>query len=335
MNYAGAPGLELGGENTELDPRVIADLPPGCRVTSTEGHGVSFWAHTGQINVVLPNGDQQAFFMKVLSGDTGRNMVHSEFESMKTIYALVPDFAPKPLAWGTYESRPDTHYFLCEFRDILDNVMPEPTRFASRLAYLHQTSQSPTGKFGFHLPTYSGNLPQMTDWEASWETFFAKNLKFALDFEIKAKGHDPEFDTLVPAIFDKVIPRLLRPLESEGRSLKPSLVHGDLWYANSGVDADTDEPIIFDACCFYAHNEYEFGQWMPSCNRFGAEYIAAYYDIVTISPPEEDFQGRLDLYKLRFNTHVSALFKDNDALREQMLGDMRDLVARYASSEQT
>ncbi|KAI3390460.1 hypothetical protein diail_9577, partial [Diaporthe ilicicola] len=165
-------------------------------------------------------------------------MVHSEFESIKTIYKLTPDFAPKPLAWGTYDTVPDTHFFLCEFRDIIDDI-----------------SQSPTGKFGFHLPTYSGSLPQMTEWESSWETFFAKNLKFALDFEIKAKGYDPEFDDLVPAIFDKVIPRLLCPLESDGRSVKPSLVQGDLWYANSGVDANTGAPLVFDACCFYAHNE--------------------------------------------------------------------------------
>jgi len=68
-----------------------------------------------------------------------------------------------------------------------------------------------------------------------------------------------EFDVLIPTLFDKVIPRLLRPFESEGRSVKPSLVYGDLWYANSGIDVATNESLIFDACCFYAHNEYEFG----------------------------------------------------------------------------
>lgn len=133
--------------------------------------------------------------------------------------------------------------------------MPDPHKFASRLARLHQSSKSPNGKFGFHMTTFSGNLPQMTEWESSWEAFFAKNLRFALDLEIEAKGYDAEFDVLVPAIFERVIPRLLRPLETDGRSIKPSLIHGDLWYANSGMDVDTDEPLVFDACCFYAHNE--------------------------------------------------------------------------------
>lgn len=84
-----------------------------------------------------------------------------------------------------------------------------------------------------------------------------KNMKQVLELELETKGPDPEFDMLVPALFDKVIPRLLRPLESEGRSVKPSLVHGDLWYANSGIDVVTDESLVFDACSFYAHNECE------------------------------------------------------------------------------
>jgi len=37
---------------------------------------------------------------------------------------------------------------------------------------------------------------------------------------------------------------------------------------------------------------------MPACNKFGAEYIAAYNSLVPISPPVEEFQGRLDLYRL-------------------------------------
>ena len=184
-------------------------------------------------------------------------MMHGEFESMKIIHNLAPDFAPRPIAWGTYKSISNTHFFLCEYKEMIGD-MPDPHKFASRLAALHQNSESPTGKFGFHITTYSGNLPQMNDWEDSWEVYFAKCLRKALDLELEAKGDDPEFRVLVPTIFDKVIPRLLRPLETEGRSIKPSLVHGDLWYANSGIDIDSDESLIFDACSFYAHNECEF-----------------------------------------------------------------------------
>ena len=230
------------------------ELPKGCRVVSTEGHGVSFWANTGRIDIELADGSPQSFFIKVISNESGKEMMHGEFESMSTIHNLLPDFVPEPMAWGTYDTIPDTHFFLCHFREMIDE-MPDPQRFTARLAALHEKSRSPEGKFGFHVTTYTGNLPQANGWEASWETYFAKSMRRALDLELEAKGPDPEFDTLVPVLFDKVIPRLLRPLESDGRSVKPSLVHGDLWYANSGIDVGTGESLIFDACSFYAHNE--------------------------------------------------------------------------------
>lgn len=220
----------------------------------TEGHGVSFWSNTGRISVELTDGTSLSFFIKVISDDVGRKMMHGEYESMKAIHKLLPDFVPKPIAWGTYASVPNTHFFLCHFKDMTDE-MPDPDQFTERLAALHQDSKSPNGQFGFHMTTYSGNLPQMNDWETSWETYFTKRMRLALELELEAKGPDSEFDTLIPVLFEKVIPRLLRPLESEGRSVKPSLVHGDLWYANSGIDVDTGKSLIFDACSFYAHNE--------------------------------------------------------------------------------
>ena len=132
-------------------------------------------------------------------------MLHTEFESLKAIFSLVPNFVPQPIAQGTYDTIPDTHFLLCQYREMIDEF-PEPHRFTDFLALLHRKSTSPEGMFGFHETTYMGNLPQMTDWEPLWETVFAKSLKLALKLEVEAKGRDPEFDILVPIIFDKVIP---------------------------------------------------------------------------------------------------------------------------------
>lgn len=265
------------GNNHELDPNIVAGiyikhripilqltlttgLPHNPRVVSTSRHGSSYWDNTltGRINVIQEDDTPQSYFIKVLTQDRGKSILHGEYESMKKIHAVVPDYVPKPIVWGTYKHDPDTHFFICEYREmnLARDRMPDPAPFAERLAALHQRSEAPNnGQFGFHVPTYSGYLPQYTGWEESWEVFFAKSLRVALDMEVKAKGHDAEFERLVPAIFEGVIPRLLRPLQSEGRSVKPSLVHGDLWYGNSGVDKETGECLVFDACCFYAHHE--------------------------------------------------------------------------------
>lgn len=238
-------------------------LPEGSKVISTEDHGVSFWARTGRIDVSLPDGTPQSFFIKVISKERGRNMTIGEFESMVAIHDTLPQFVPKPIACGTYTSIPDTHFFLCVFREMTDD-MPEPHQFAALLSTLHQKSVSPTGKFGFHITTCAGNLPQFVGWEDSWETFFTKSMRWSLDLEIERKGRSEEVDVLSRALFDKVIPRLLRPLENDGRTVKPSLIHGDLWYANAGLDLDDGQPLVFDACCFFAHNECEFSSW-TSC----------------------------------------------------------------------
>ena len=99
-----------------------------------------------------------------------------------------------------------------------------------------------------------GPLPQDNRWCRTWEEYFVQGMKRMLDLEKAAQGPDEELDGLVLKLYDKVIPRLLRPLTLLG-SIEPVLVHGDMWYGNCGVDDQTNKPIVFDACAFWAHNE--------------------------------------------------------------------------------
>lgn len=69
------------------------------------------------------------------------------------------------------------------------------------------------------------------------------------------QGLDEEMDVLLTAMFDKVILRLLRPMETAGRKIKPVLCHGDLWHGNVRMDKATGQPILYDATAFYGHSE--------------------------------------------------------------------------------
>jgi protein-ribulosamine 3-kinase len=64
---------------------------------------------------------------------------------------------------------------------------------------------------------------------------------------IEQLSQDPNEKVLAVAepFFEKVLPRLLRPLENRGRTIKPCLVNGDLWYGNATMDAKTDLPNHF------------------------------------------------------------------------------------------
>jgi protein-ribulosamine 3-kinase len=183
-------------------------------------------------------------------------MVKGEYASMRALSDISPNFVPHPVGHGTYESDPDNHFLLCNFIDMADEL-PEVVDFCTKLADLHCRSmdKSPNGQFGFEVTTYNGNLPQKNDWNESWEFFFILGLEHMFALEEQVQGPSERIKELLPALYEKVVPRLLRPLETEGRTLRPCLVHGDLWDWNVAVHAVTNQPYIFDSSAFWAHNE--------------------------------------------------------------------------------
>jgi fructosamine-3-kinase len=117
-----------------------------------------------------------------------------------------------------------------------------------------------------------------------------------IDLEHRIHGYDPEMDALTSDLATKVVPRLLRPLETGGNKLKPVLLHGDMWHVNVSVDNDSDEPIFYDAGCFYGHNEYEASAWRATRYRFKRTHLRAYHKLVPVSQPAEDHDDRNALY---------------------------------------
>lgn len=181
-------------------------------------------------------------------------MVAGELESMTALHQNIPFATPAPIGCGTYASNPSIHFFLCDFTEMMDEL-PDIQRFTSTVAQLHRVSNSPNGKYGFPVPTYMGRMAQHTAWTESWEVFFTDYMQHLMCTIESAQGPDPEFKELFEAVVQKVIPRLMRPLETGGRSIKPSLVHGNLYAGNVSVDEEALEPIVYDATCLYAHNE--------------------------------------------------------------------------------
>jgi protein-ribulosamine 3-kinase len=198
-------------------------------------------------------------------------MMEGEFESLRALHSVSPTFVPFPYAWGQFD-KPDpngvpTHFLLAQFRPVGEQP-PEPVKFTAHLADLHRRSASPTGRFGFHVKTCHAKLPQATHcWEASWAVLYRKQLAQMIRLDREKHGEWPEFKAVCDIVLERVIPRLLEPLQSDGRSIKPCLVHGDLWDENTATDSNTGDPFVFDAGSFYAHNEYELGSSLCDSDR--------------------------------------------------------------------
>jgi len=233
-------------------------FPPGAKVLSALPHGASFWTRTAKITLVLEDNSQQSIFLKVAQGSEGLGLVQGEYEAGKALYDIAGDFIPRPIGAGTYKSSPDTHFCLTEFVDMIDEL-PDMQKFCAKLAKMHRDSipHSASGKFGFHVVTYNGNKARDVTWCNTWEEWFSNAMRRRLEQEQETQGPSEDYDRLLPALFEKVIPRLLRPLHTGPNKIKPVLVHGDVWYGNLATNAATDEPIIFDPATIWAHNECE------------------------------------------------------------------------------
>lgn len=65
-NMADSSDWELGIEgNFPLHKAVVAVMPSGTKVVSSEFCGVSAWTKTAKVSVVLPDGSPKRYFLKV------------------------------------------------------------------------------------------------------------------------------------------------------------------------------------------------------------------------------------------------------------------------------
>ncbi|KAJ3571783.1 hypothetical protein NPX13_g5262 [Xylaria arbuscula] len=255
-----------------VDDAVIEKMPEGTKVLSIARSGSSYWAQTAKITTVNSKGNEISYFIKVNQGEDGHKLVRGEYHSMTTLYDAMPELVVKPYGYGSYKKMEDTHFFLCSFHE-LKNGVPDINVFPALVAELHNRKTSPDGTFGFPYETYGGRLPQFFPVSTSWEETFASGLQRTFNGEEKSQGYDEDMAQLRGAIMNKVIPRLIRPLETGPDKIQPRLVHGDLWDGNCAIDVKTGKPVIFDATCLWAHSEYELGPWQPLRHTINQRYI--------------------------------------------------------------
>ncbi|RYP02988.1 hypothetical protein DL765_010637 [Monosporascus sp. GIB2] len=299
-----------------VDEAVKAKLPAGSQVLSIEPSGSSYWARTAKIDTISPDGDNVSYFIKVHQGQTGHDLVFGEYHAMKTLWDVMPELVARPYGYGSYEKMEDVHFFLCAFHELTDDI-PDIDDFPALVAGLHKRGVSKEGKFGFPYEVYGGRLPQFFPLTDSWEQTFTAGLQRSFDNEENTHGYDEDMAYLRKGIIEKVIPRLIRPLEYGPNKIKPRLVHGDMWDGNCSVDVNTNQPVVFDATTLWAHNE------------LSGSYITRYKQHFPPSEPAEDFDDRVLLYSLRFNLHASSLYLGNTRFRNIVREDMRKLVEKY------
>jgi protein-ribulosamine 3-kinase len=180
-------------------------------------------------------------------------MMSSECRSTKLLHEIIPEMTVEPICWGAYKDTPNIYFYVCKYCE-LSGTLPDVAEFPSLIADFHRKTTSSKGEFGLAYTVYGGDQPLIFPVTKSWEQTFSKGIEQCFFREEKAYGRDEEMNKLRENIMTIVIPRLLRPLEVEGRSITPTLVHGDLWDGNACIDMRTDRPVLLDPAPLWAHN---------------------------------------------------------------------------------
>ncbi|PKS13159.1 hypothetical protein jhhlp_000501 [Lomentospora prolificans] len=320
-----ATGLSRG--TFQLDPAIREVLPHDERVSAVQKYGTSSWASTARVDVTAADGSRRSYFLKILNAEDAAERVLGEYAAMKEIYDTKPDFAPQPRGYGKCRDT-DSYFFICDYLTI-DHELPDPVRLGKKLASLHRESRSPTGKFGFQYTTYDGMLPLNTTWDDNWTSFFTSLMRDVYNLDVKVNGLWKELDDVMQVTLRKLIPRLLDPLTADGRSIKPCLIHGDLWESNIGTDAHTGEIYIFDACAYYAHHEKEVGIWRCDHHKMKSDvYRNEYFKNYEPSEPIEEYDDRNRLYSVETLIINSAHFPGSQT-RKIALEELKYLIDKF------
>ena len=151
------------------------------------------------------------------------------------------------------------------------------------LGEMHLKSAASNPKiFGFPVEGFIGTTDQKKGWEDNWIDCFL-NLRIM-----------PQLFILKSKILDKeTINKVKEKIKSELLNHKPinTLVHGDLWSGNAGVDK-SGKGVIFDPASWWADNEVDIAM-TKLFGGFRKEFYEEYYKIF---PIKKGFEKRIIIY---------------------------------------
>ena len=209
----------------------------------------------------------QSYFCKANSATKFPHLFHLEKKGLELVKSTGQIKTPEVI--GHFE-KDDHQLLLMEWIETGVRSKKFWTSFGMQLAALHQVKDT---SFGQDYDNYMGSVPQQNHKKEKWTHFFiSQRLQPMIHHCIRAALLQPKH--LVA--FEKLFEKLSLIFDD---SVKPSLVHGDLWSGNFMCNKN-GEPVLIDPAVYFGHPAVDLGM----TTLFGG-FEAAFYEAYKFHSP--------------------------------------------------
>ncbi|MDA8354163.1 MAG: fructosamine kinase family protein [Firmicutes bacterium] len=197
--------------------------------------------------------------------------------------------SPRVIAHEGPEQQPGTGWILMEWVD--SNPSP-PTVVAEILGQgLAEIHRQTAPAFGLEKDNFIGLFPQVNGWMDRWTDFYReRRLTPQLELARKRKHLPLRRERLLTYLIDHLDKWLQDP------SIRPSLLHGDLWGGNWMAGPD-GVPYLIDPAAYYGHREVDLA-FSQLFGGFPTRFYEAYQETWPLDPGYEERKPLYQLYYL-------------------------------------
>ena len=234
-------------------------------------------------------------------------MLTAEAEGLQELARAKAVRVPRVLAIGVAD---ESAFLALEWIDLAGSASAASAQFGAQLARQHRTLAE---KFGWHQDNTIGSTPQINSRSDSWPAFFRDHrLRYQLELAAR-NGYGGRLQERGAELLARVDEFLA------DHRVQPSLLHGDLWSGNVGVDIE-GTPVIFDPAVYYGDREAD----LAMTRLFGGFTAAFYSAYETAWPLPKSAHRRVDLYNLyhvlnHLNLFGGAYRAQSEAMMERLL----------------
>lgn len=207
----------------------------------------------------------------------------------------------------------DSAYLALEWIVLTTADTAAQARLGEQLAHLHGVTAA---KFGWHRDNSIGSTPQSNEGSSDWVEFFReRRLRYQLDLA-RLNGFGGELQEKGAQLLERM------DCLFAGYRPRPSLLHGDLWSGNWGVDPN-GQPVIFDPAVYFGDREADVAM-TRLFGGFGDSFYRAYGSVCKLDAGAPARTELLNLYHVL--NHLNIFGAGYLGQAESMLGRLLAII---------